>query len=457
MSDDSFLSGDPLWAGFLLFAIVLAIFAFVYQDGLTAIWVVYTKWQMFVTQYLELRPSVRDSAAYLYEQLAIRDARDITFSQAMMINGRVMRFSTINLVCIGFMLYLSLKIYKKERFEGEFSLEDLIISNRDVWPHLEFLSRVNPCDYSSVDGIFMERRFPIEYVRDYRLVANLDSKEKESRFVRFDRLRSRMSYDLGDRYSTIDKLPTIRRAMVAAFLVHTVDKPDADKFLPERQRIMRFLNKTYAAVEWIGDKKKEALLQARVETFIAPILNKHKDHPILKKAESEHGFELTVIMAIADQATKYGKFTPPAYPFLFPWDRSLFFALHELDYHESPTLRKKIVRREPKRGASVEAAAAKAHYFYETMAGRAFFDPMIDGAVDMFVDYLIETNVINAPKGYKDTERAADALEAAWRKHNAGALAHTKHGVSSVDGLRQKEFEGSDDPSYEESINFNRF
>ncbi|WP_196160954.1 hypothetical protein [Reinekea sp. G2M2-21] len=452
----SWLPDDPVMAVFILLIIVSVVFAFVYQEQLTAIWVVYTKWQMGITQYLEMRHSVRDSASYLYEQLAIRDPKDITFSQAMQINARVMRWSTLNMIAVFVMFYLSFKIYRKERFEGELSLEELILANRSIWPHLEFLSRVNPAKYPSTKGLFRERRFPIEYVRDYRIVSKLNSKVKSERKVRFDRLRTHLTQDLGERFAGFQKLPTIRRAMVAAFIAHVEDKPDDFGFRPERQKLMRFLNRIYANVEWIGDPKKEALIESQVAAKVDPILQKYKDHPILKAASSEHGFELTVVMSIVDHATKYGKFTPPAYPFLFVWDRALFFALHELDYHESPVLRTKRVRREPKRGASPEAAAAKSHYFYEKASGRAFFDPKIDAAIDMFIDYLIETNVICAPRGYQENQRASEMLESAWRKHNVSGLAQKKHGVASVEGLQTKVYEGSEEPFYEDGTNMSR-
>jgi len=419
----------PVVLGLILLVVVTF---FLFPGFYKALWVFLVGWQLWALQWIDPRSSVRDGAQMTYQFIQARDAENLSFEQIILISMDVLQFSILSMCGALFFVVMAYLIWTKDRFDKALTLEDLIRSQRGLWPHLEFISRVDPTKFSGEKGPFAERMKPIEYAVQYNLVENFKSKDASKRVIRFDDLRQRLTRDLGERFTSIDQMPVIRQAMIAVAMLHLHTKVDKHGFRPELDDLLRFLNRNYARVGWIKDVAKREKLFQITRNRIAPILERHKDDRYLKDATTKHAFELTVIMRIIQQVNMYGKLTTPRYPFLFPWDRKLFFALHEMDYHESPDLDKKRIRREPKRGASVEAAAAKAHYVAELwVKGRALPEPHIKMAVDAFVNYMVDNSVITPPKGYSEAESAVMVLEDAWKKHNATA-AHAKIKGGSV-------------------------
>ena len=430
----------------LILAFIVVLTFFLFPEFYIGLWVSVVKWQLWLLQWIDPRASTREGAQMTYQFLQARDPGQISFEQIVLISTEVLQFSVLNLIAVLTFIFLAYKIWVKDRFDKMLTLEDLIRSQRGLWPHLEFLSRVDPTKFPADKGPFEERIKPIEYAIRHDLIENFRSKKARERVVRFDALREQMIDDLGERFVSIDKMPVIRQAMVAVALLHLHSKVDGHGFRKERDELLGFLNRIYSNVGWIGIEAKQKQLFEMTKRRVDPILEKYKGDRYLKDACTRHAYEVTVIMRLYQQVNMFGKLTTPTYPFLLPWDRKLFFALHEMDYHESPDLDKKRIRREPKRGASVEAAAAKSHYIAELWTkGRALPEPNLRTAIDAFVNYLVDNSIIQPPEGYSEADSAAGVLEEVWKKFNASKAYNKTTGrvATTVDDAQNQVIPGS--------------
>jgi intracellular multiplication protein IcmP len=113
------------------------------------------------------------------------------------------------------------------------------------------------------------------------------------------------------------------------------------------------------------------------------ILQRHANHPVLKKIEREHAYTTTVFCGVLEAVWKKGVFTTSEILWLRPSSRTLFYTLNQMG-GDRPF---------------VEATGPWAHYIVEKTAGQAVKPPCVEAGTDAIQQMLFEEEWIGSEDG----------------------------------------------------------
>lgn len=228
--------------------------------------------------------------------------------------------------------------------------------------------RVAPRAYARRHGMLLPRWTTHESLRDFPQVKQLDDRA----YLKLDKARSVLEAQLGRPWEGVERLQPYERALYAAF---------AAQIGHDRDMALAILNACASAAQEAFAKQSPHLLEPTVEVrdkkgvrtySINEVLAKYGGDDVIAKILRRHAYVRTVLMRMLEVARRNGVLNPGLFVWLKMADRVTWYCLADLGIATS----------------SVESCGVRSHYLAEVLAKAPLPVPMIDGALDGFVDEL---------------------------------------------------------------------
>jgi intracellular multiplication protein IcmP len=351
-------SMGPVWVVVAIFIFLALIwhFAFAYITQFVVTWRAYqlafinifipVEWS---TTLMQAAHFIESSRAAKYENASFMDL--VTLSNQI---GSYLRFPcAIILMSLGALIYTTKPL---SRFKKTYNLQRLIDLEKENWPHLNVIAKLNLAEDDLNKGPWAMAMPPMVFAKHYKLLIEekilshglaLKNKATISVSVNRDEARKVFALQLGRYWESIEKLPPYMRALFAVFAARIQgDRDGAAKLL---ERINRSLPSGKP-----------------VFTGADELLNKHKDSKIVKIICEKHAFIITVMASMLEGGRTDGVIGCAEFMWLKPIDRRLWFMLNSVGRQTPFT----------------EVAGVFAHWLAEKEFGRKLNVPMVEEAVN---------------------------------------------------------------------------
>lgn len=243
-------------------------------------------------------------------------------------------------VLCGLFCFLAWKVHSRTIIPAQKqTIETLIESQAEVWPHLHMFNQVNPLETSETSGDYAFRQKPWEFAAEHGLIENrkLDFRATEDVFFK----------QIGAPFKGWDRL-TPEELKVAAVCIARISGQvkAADQLLDE--------------LSLAAAKKRN-----KADAMIKQLMAKGKEHAEVKRLVKQHAHTRPLLCSLLKQARESGVLPAHRFYWLKPIDRTLWYALSDVGLQT----------------ASAEAAGVRAHWLLECHAKKQIFRPYVTTAV----------------------------------------------------------------------------
>ncbi|MFN7097488.1 MAG: type IVB secretion system coupling complex protein DotM/IcmP [Gammaproteobacteria bacterium] len=247
----------------------------------------------------------------------------------------------------------------KNRYRKVYSMHMLLEQEKNNWPQITPVSKLNLLDIHIHEGPWAMSMTPMQFAKKYKLLeeervadsSGLASRSKLVVKVIESKATRVFTQQLGRPWRGADKLPIHAKAILAILIA----KANAD-----RDAANKLIRQIASSSEHLGRLNFSG---------IEPILKKYMDTKIVKKAINAHAYELTVMATILEVARLDGVLATAEFLWLKPIDRSLWYMLNNVG----------------RRTAFTEVAGPFAHWLAEKAIGRKLLIPMVQEATTALV------------------------------------------------------------------------
>jgi intracellular multiplication protein IcmP len=284
-----------------------------------------------------------------YTGVSFHDLIDVS-----MVIGDYLRYpAVIVLLSLSGLLYFTNPMGRYKRVH---SMQTLLESEKENWPQVMPIVKLDLVNTDLTKGPWAMAWQPVGFARNHNLLIIEKPKQGASRFetkvpprakINRDQARSVFAMQLGRYWSGPEALPIHARALFAAF---------AARIAGDRERCASLLEQMCRSTQ--GGKVNYSGAD--------DLLQKYKNHKLVKRITRAHAFELTVMPSLLEKARSDGVLASADFLWLKPVDRRLWFMLNSVG-RQTPFC---------------EVAGPYAHWYAEREFGRALNIPMIEEAVN---------------------------------------------------------------------------
>ncbi len=280
----------------------------------------------------------------------------VTVSDLVTVSNQVgdyLRFPiAVILAGLAYLTYLSNVTAK---FKKSYSMKSLLSAERNNWPLVAPVLYVDLVHMDINKGPWAMALSPMMFAKKHNLLivekiipsdAMLSSKAVLTARINRDEARKVFAMQVGKFWTGPEALPIQARALFACCAARIAgDREGPAKLLPQISS-----SSVTGKLDFSGADK---------------LLNKHKDHKLVKQIMSKHAFVLTVLASMLEVARTDGVFASADFLWLKPVDRSLWFMLNSVG-RQTPYS---------------EVAGPFNHWIAEKELGRRLNIPMVEEAV----------------------------------------------------------------------------
>lgn len=318
--------------------------------------------------------------------------------------NRRLRFSWVFWITAAMASLFMYMIVRVETHKKPHNLQSYIKAMSRVFPHLEFLMKVNPTKHDASSGRFRYRRGVYDWLKEKKIIVGSPRQAKDSGDAPYtfqpNKLRKQLDEDLGPVYASLDNLTTIRLSAVALAVVFYHEKPDPGTGIKRMFfEHLRLVSKTLSNL----DVTEKQLLPLRKQSLKA--IAKWDTKGIVSRLTPLHAYELTLIARLFSEARLWGQLPPSWLVAYKPHDRAMWYALHELE------ILGEYVPHKPEKGLSVEAQAVRTHFYFERATHKrrevTEWGPVVDG----LRMWLIRRELVSSDVAAESTSAILQRLE----------------------------------------------
>lgn len=257
------------------------------------------------------------------------------------------------LIILAVLIYLTKPL---TRFKKTYSLQRLVDLEKENWPHLNAVVKLNLIKDDLDKGPWAMAMSPMMFAKHHKLLIEekvlphelvLKSKAVINVTVNRDEARKIFALQLGRYWEGVQSLPPYMRALFAVFAARIQgDREGAAKLLEHINRSLPAGKPDFSGTD--------------------ALLKKHRDSKIAKIICEKHSFVFTVMASMLEGGRSDGVIGCAEFMWLKPIDRRLWFTLNSVGRQTPFT----------------EVAGIFAHWLAEKEFGRKLNVPMVEEAVN---------------------------------------------------------------------------
>lgn len=290
-------------------------------------------------------------------------------SMKQVLNIPAMVFAPWVLFSIGLAMYHIKSIDNRGRFrrrfsnaEGDYDIDQFLIAQAHLYPHLRPLLKANPQKYPPRDSPWALKMGYVEFAFKHRLLRDgvgkiiTDSKyPHRAAFFDANACAEALRAQLGPRMpANLADLAPYQAAMFGVLAAMTV-----------RDRKGMLVATRLMSSTWTPIKTKSGEGYSLDTSAGQALAEKYWDHPEIQRIRAKHAYFLTVMQALAHSKFNGGELCISHYIWLRPTDPTLFYTLHQQGLE----------------GANLESVAPFFHHRAEVAARMPLIKPAIADAV----------------------------------------------------------------------------
>ena len=292
--------------------------------------------------------------------------------QSGTVAGYSLRWFSLAFLIVFFAWLLMKSPARGSRYSNRYSMRSLAVQEAETWPAIKPVlnldlpkvplddplngMRIAPRAYARRHDLLLPRWTALEALTEVGQVKQLDDKA----YLLVGKARKVLEAQLGRPWEGVQRLQSYERALFAAF---------AAQIGHDRDMAAAVLNACASAAESAFQHSAPQLLEPPI---VGEALAKYGEQEVVAKILLRHAYVRTVMMRMLEAARKNGVLNAALFRWLKMADRITWYCLEDLGMSVS----------------SVESCGVRSHYLGEVRAKAPLTTPMVEGALDGFVDEL---------------------------------------------------------------------
>ena len=324
-----------------------------------------------LTSYVHLKPvdfSDLQSVDYYIDQTA---ANNVAVEQVKIMShvvGSYYRYVVIGGLVV--MAYITGFRHRVAQFSQDYDMNSLKKAEVANWPQITPVLDLDLAKQDLDTGPWAMSKLPMDFCKEHQLLRIIEEKGQKRWGVVAGAAERQFVLQMGPLWQGVDALPLHAQALLVIFVTR----------ITHEQKI------SFDLLDQLAKSSRHGQLDF---TGVSELVQKYKNHPVIKWAAERHAYVFTVLASLLEIARLEGVLASAEFLWLKPLDRRLWYVMNTVG----------------RTTAVVEVAGVFAHWLAEKKLRRRLTTPVVEEAVNALDQAVSE--ILYIPEG------------ASWRMNSA--------------------------------------